>query len=222
MKKLLLAFIFLSFGNAFAQQTDKPTFRINAYGLYAFDDSVDSYYSSTSYYEGKIKGGFEWGGGLECMIKPQYGLELSYLRLDSSAPMSFYNPDVIINPDYANFDVASNYIMLGGNRYIVTKNPKIEPYGGLQLGMAIFDVKNPETNASGSATKFAWGAKMGVNIWATNKVGVKLQAALLTAVQGAGGGIYFGTGGASAGVSTYSTIMQFSLGGGLTFNLGDK
>ena len=29
-----------------------------------------------------------------------------------------------------------------------------------------------------------------------------------------------GTGGAGAGMSTYSSVLQFSLGGGLTFNLG--
>jgi hypothetical protein len=39
-------------------------------------------------------------------------------------------------------------------------------------------------------------------------------------VQGAGGGLYFGTGGAGAGVSTYSSMLQFGLGGGLTFALG--
>jgi hypothetical protein len=45
---------------------------------------------------------------------------------------------------------------------------------------------------------------------------------LLSIPQGAGGELYFGTGGAGAGVSTYSTMMQFALGGGLTFKLGQQ
>jgi hypothetical protein len=39
----------------------------------------------------------------------------------------------------------------------------------------------------------------------------------MSAVQSAGGGLYFGTGGGGAGVSTYSSMYQFGLGGGLAF-----
>jgi len=39
-------------------------------------------------------------------------------------------------------------------------------------------------------------------------------------VQSVGDGFYFGTGGAGAGVSTYSSMLQFALRGGLTFKLG--
>jgi len=97
---------------------------------------------------------------------------------------------------------------------------KAEPYGGFMLGMAIIDTENPENNSSQSATKFAWGLRLGSNIWVSEKVGIKLQAQLLSVPQGAGGSLYFGTGGAGAGVSTYSTVLQFVLGGGLTFKLG--
>ena len=38
--------------------------------------------------------------------------------------------------------------------------------------------------------------------------------------QGFGGGAYFGTGGAGFALSSYSSIYQFGLGGGLTFKLG--
>ena len=41
----------------------------------------------------------------------------------------------------------------------------------------------------------------------------------MSPVQGAGGGFYFGTGGAGAGVSTYSTIYQFNVGGSINFRL---
>jgi hypothetical protein len=43
--------------------------RANLYGAYVFDDKIDSYYSSSNYYEGKIKGGLQWGGGIEYMVR---------------------------------------------------------------------------------------------------------------------------------------------------------
>jgi len=234
MKKLLVLVLIVTSSYAFSQvvvQTappqqvvvvkQKPAFtpalRLNVYTMYAFDDNVDSYYSSTDYFNGTIKGGFQWGGGLEYMMVPQQGIELSYLRLDSNAPMEYYDfsSGRVKNTD---FDVATNYILIGSNRYF-GGNGKIEPYGGLQAGMAIFNVTNPDNGNSGNSTKFAWGAKLGLNIWASDKVGIKMQGGLNSAVQSAGGGLYFGTGGAGAGVSTYSTFYQFYVGGGLTFNM---
>ena len=99
---------------------------------------------------------------------------------------------------------------------------KAEPFGGFMLGMAIINADNPETDYSNNATKFAWGARLGANIWASERVGVKLQMQFLSVPQAAGGGLYFGTGGAGVGVTTYSSIFQFALGGGLTFKLGKQ
>jgi opacity protein-like surface antigen len=192
--------------------------RLNVYGNYVFDDKVDSYYSNTSYFNGKIKGGFQWGGGVEFRLHENYGLELMYLRQDTKVPMEYYDYNEN-DVKHTNFDLAINYIMAGGVRSMRTSE-KAEPFGGLMLGMAILDAKNPDKSTSSSATKFAWGARLGANIWASEKVGIKLQAQILSVPQGAGGGLYFGTGGVGAGVSTYSTMLQFGLGGGLTFQLG--
>ena len=191
-----------------------PSVRLHGYSLYAFDDKVDSYYSTTEYFEGKIQGGFEWGGGLEVLIHPAYGIEFTYLRLDSDAPMEYYDNGI----KNTTFALASNYIMLSANRYLVG-NPKVEPYAGLQLGMCVFNIDNPDNGESGSATKFAWGFRAGANIWASEKVGIKIQAGLLSAVQSVGGGFYFGTGGAGAGMTGYSSFYQFNLGGGLVFKI---
>ena len=197
-----------------SQNSFTPGLRINGYAFYAFDDKVDSYYSSTEYFKGKIKGGFQWGGGLEYMLIPVQSVELSYLRLDTDAPMEYYNNGI----QRSTFDVATNYILLGSNRYFPT-GEKIEPYAGVQLGLAVFNVANPDNGNSDNATKFAWGLKAGLNIWASDKVGLKLQTGLISAVQAVGGGFYFGTGGGGAGVNTYSTFFQFYIGGGLTFDL---
>lgn len=216
IKRLLLSFVLLVMVTGLASAQN---IRFNGYAAYVFDDRVDSYYSNTDYYDGKIEGGLQWGGGLEFMASPTKGIELKYLRQDTKAPMEYYSFDNnrVMNTE---FDLAINYVLIGGTNYFKGVGNKVEPYGGLEIGMAIFNIENPDNGKSDGSTKFAWGLKLGTNIWASEKVGIKLQGELLSAVQSAGGGLYFGTGGAGAGVSTYSTMYQWILGGGLTFKLG--
>jgi hypothetical protein len=192
--------------------------RINLYSAYVFDDKFDSYYDNSNYYDGKIIGGFQWGGGIEYMVRPEYGIELLYLRQDTHAPTTYANGSTFIQE--ADFDLAMNYIMLGGARHVVASNEKIEGYAGLMAGMVIAELKNPNNGREDSAEKFAWGLRLGAIVWASEKAGIKLQAQLLSAVQSMGGGFYFGTGGAGVGVGSYSTIYQFTLGGGLVFKVG--
>lgn len=211
MKKLLyISFLILS-----ASAIQAQGLRLNGYALYTFDDAVSSFQSNTQRFDGKIKGGLTWGVGAEFMAQPTLGVEVSYYRMDTKGPVNFVNP----LPGSATLDVALNWIMLGGNKYFGA-NPKVEPYVGFMLGAGIVDVTNPDNGNNQGSTEFAWGIKGGVNVWATEKVGLKLQTNLMSMVQAVGGGLFFGTGGASVGVSTFSTLLQFSLGGGLVFKLG--
>jgi hypothetical protein len=187
--------------------------RLNAYSSYVFDDKVDSYYDQNDYYNGTVKGGYQWGAGIEFMAHPKYGVELMYLRENTSAPLNYYNNGV----KFTNFDLGINYFMLAGNRYFSKPGGRVEGFGGAMAGVNVTSVKNPTNGIKNDKTFFAWGFRGGANIWATEKVGIKLQAQLLSAVQSVGGGFYFGTGGAGAGVSTMSSILQFGLGGGLVF-----
>ena len=154
--------------------------------------------------------------GAEFGLRDNYGLELLYIRQDTKVPSDYY--DLIAKN--TEFDLSMNYVMLGGVKSMRKPGSKAEPYGGLMLGANFASVENPETKNTESFTKFAWGLRGGVNIWASERVGIKLQALLISSVQGAGGSLYVGTGGAGAGMSTYSSVLQFSLGAGPTFNLG--
>jgi hypothetical protein len=221
MKKLLFAFALF-----FAVGAGAQNMRLNTYALYAFDDAVDSYYSNTNYFEGTVKGGLLWGGGLEFMVHPQYGIELLYMRMDTKAPLTYYSTQPPAGVKNSEFDLDINLALLGGMRY-AKLNDKVEGFGGMQLGAAFIKATRPGTaivgEAEDNATKFAWGLRGGANIWPggnASKVGLKLQVGLLSTVQGAGGGLYFGTGGAGAGISTYSSVLQFSMGGGLVFKFG--
>jgi len=194
--------------------------RLNAYSGYVFDDKVDSYFDANNYYNGKIKGGYQWGVGLEYLASPQYGIEISYLLQSTTAPTTYLQSGQLGGVKTSNFDMKLNWIMLGGNRYMKKPGGKAEMFGGLMAGAVIVDFHNPDNGNDNSATKFAWGLKGGVNIWASPKVAFKLQAQLMSAVQAVGGGLYFGTGGAGAGLTSYSSMLQFGLGGGLCFALG--
>jgi hypothetical protein len=192
--------------------------RLNVYSSYVFDDKVDSYYDQSDFYNGTIMGGYQWGGGIEFMVHSNYGVELLYLRQNTNAPLNYYNN----GPKFTNFDLGINHIMLAGNRYFRKPGGKVEGFAGGMLGVDITSVKNPTNGNKSTKTFFAWGIRGGANIWATEKVGIKLQAQLTSAVQSVGGGFYFGTGGAGAGVSTMSSIYQFGLGGGLVFRIAGK
>ncbi len=206
---LFLVFIISRFANA-------QEVRLNAYSAYVFNDRIDSYYDANNYYDGTIQGGYQWGLSLEYMVHDARGIELKYLRLDTHAPLNYYYNGI----QYKDFELGMNYILIGGTNYFKAAGGKVEPYVGLAVGLALISIKNPEPGTDSSKEKFAWNVKAGTNIWITETVGIKLQADLISAVQSAGGGFYFGSGGSGAGISTYSSMYQWSIGGGLTFKFG--
>lgn len=218
MKKIILSIIISSCVLLTAKAQEK---RLNLYGGYVFDDNIDTYYDYYNYVNGKIKGGFQYGAGIEFMVKPDYGIELLWEGQSTTAPVKYYATGYLFEKS-AVVDLSLNYALLAGTRYAQNPGGKLEGYGSFMLGALFASATNPENNVSNSATKFAWGLRLGGNIWATDKIGFKVQGQLLSAVQSVGGSLYFGTGGAGAGVSTYSTMLQFSVSGGLVFRLGTK
>jgi len=189
--------------------------RLNLYSAYAFDDGFSYYNSATSNFSGTVQGGFQWGLGAEFMVRPNKGIELKYLHQDTKVPTTYYNNGV----KNKTFDLGINYYLIGGSNYFEVSNEKIEPYAGFSMGVA--DLRNNTADQGGNSNKtaFAWGVKGGTNIWLSPKVGIKLQAELLSAVAATGGAYYWSYWG-PVYANTYSALYQFSLGGGLTFKLG--
>ena len=191
--------------------------QLNLYGMYAFDDHVEGSGDGGYYFSGTVKGGFLGGIGLQFNLRDNYGIELLYMRQDTHVDFGYNTPN--IDDGKGNPKLSANYVMLAGVKSVKTGN-KAEPYGGIMLGANFLNLESDGDIPGGSATKFAWGIRGGVNIWASERVGIKLQAQLLSSVQGVGGSLYLGTGGAGAGVSTYSSVLQLGLGGGLSFRFG--
>jgi hypothetical protein len=192
--------------------------RLNLYGSYVLDDGFSFYNSSTDYYNGKLKAGAQWGAGIEYQADPSVGGELMYFYKKSEAPSNF-KFGTLAAEKTETFDVTQHYIMFGFNSHRMSASKKAEGYAGLLLGMVITDVTAPSTGNSSSNSNFAWGAKLGSDIWMSDKVGIKLQAQVLSSTRSYGGDLYYGYWGPVA-VPDYTTVWQFGLGGGLTFRLG--
>lgn len=224
MKKLV-SLIVLAWitSSAFSQTTQSGAgsrFRLNVYSAYVFDDKFDSYYDPYNYYNGHINGGYQWGLGAEFMVQPRYCVEFMWQHQSTHAPTYYWDGASTLHEKYVDFKLNLDYFLIGGEGHVQAPHSKVEGYGGLFLGLAAIGLDNPDNGNHNSTSKFAWGARLGANVWATDRIAIKLQAQLLSIAQGAGGGLYFGTGGAGVGLSTYSSIYQFGLGGGLSFKLG--
>jgi len=216
MKKLLFS---LALVICFNLTSRAQELRLNTYAGYVFQDKVDSYYSSTSYYEGTIEESMRWGLGLEYKIDANKAFELQYLRQDTNAPITYQDGGYLGGAlQRTTFDVAMNWIMLNGTNYIQV-NETVEPFIGAGIGMGIYSIENPDNGNSQGGTKFSWAIRGGSNFWVSENVAIRVQANLMSAVQSVGGGLYFGTGGAGAGLSTYSTMYQFGFEGGIVVKI---
>jgi hypothetical protein len=201
MKKLLfLLMALIPVSGVFAQGLTLLTFE-----SYSFSDKV----VTENGYEGKIGDGFQWGGGLEIGIKQVNAIELIYQRLDTYGYINY-----LASQDRGNISV--NYIMLGGTRYLPV-NDKISGFSTVDLGLGVLGFKdNPNQS---DVSKFAWGLRLGVRIAPNDRVSFRLHGQLMSAVQAVGGGVYFGTGGAGAGATGYSTFYQWNLGGSVNIRI---
>lgn len=215
MKKVIFISVF-AIATVYASAQSKV--RLNLYSSYVFDDGFDAYNDVNTYFDGTVKGGLQWGGGIEFTPSDYYSVELTYLNKNSTVPSSFKG-GLGVPERHEDFDVTLNYILLGGNGLRKSSSGKVEGFGGLMGGVLITDVKVPSEGTSGSHTNFAWGGKLGANIWVSPKIGIKLQSQLLVSSRATGGDVFYGYWG-PVYLNTYTTLLQFGLGGGLTIKIG--
>lgn len=213
MKKAVL-FVVL-FGTVFTASAQG--LRLNAYAAYTFDDGFDVYGDANNYYSGTLKGGSQFGLGLQYAFNPYSAAEILWIHRSATAPATF-KFGIGNNPRSETFEVKHDYIMLSGDG-LYSKSAKFEGNAGFMAGVLISNVDAPSANASGDKTNFAWGGRVGGTVWATPKLGIKLQAMILSSSTATGGDTYWGYWG-PVYLTTYTTLWQFSLGGGLALKLG--
>lgn len=203
MKSLLLCTAFCALLFSAKAQTSVTLLTFEGF---TFADKFETYYGY-----GKIQDAFQWGAGLEFGIQPDAAMELIYLRSDVEAYYDSYYDQRLEGT------IGLNYIMLGFTGY-QPFNDVVSGFGTFDMG-AGFTSNIEETLNASNVTKFAIGGRMGVRIAPNDKFSIRLHAQILSPVQWIGGGVYFGTGGTGAGVTTGSTIWQFQLGGSVNYRI---
>lgn len=202
MRTTIIALFALMFGVTIVKA--QPTVTLMTFESYTFSDKF-----STEYGEGKVEDGFQWGGGLEFGLKETAAVELIYQTMKTTA---YYR--AISSTPSGSLNV--NYAMLGGTKYMPL-NDVISGFGTVNAGVGWFNAS--ESLQSANSTKFSLGGRLGLRIQTSEKVSLRLHAQVFSPVQWAGGGFYFGTGGAGTGISTSSTIWQWNLGGSVNIRV---
>ena len=207
---LLMLIAFVTFGQKGA--------RINFYSAYVFDDGFEVWNDANTYYNGTVKAGYQWGAGLEYLFNPQSSAEILYIHRGTTVPAKFKFGAGTEKTE--TFDLKHDYIMLSGDGHFAKRGSKVEGYAGLMAGVLISNLEAPSLGKSSNNTNFAWGGRLGSNIWFSPKLGLKLQAQILSASRATGGDYYWSWYGPIY-LTEYSTLWQFSLGGGLALKLGN-
>jgi hypothetical protein len=202
MKKILIVLVSIL---AIQSVARSQTISLTGYGGYVFGDNLN-FNSFTA----NIQGAGTWGVGIEGITAHGSALELVYQQ---------QNPTVVVNGPFngsSREDRSANgslsWILLNFNRYFIQSDSHVQPYGGLGLGVLLTN-----SDKSSGYSYFAWDAKLGVKIKTDGKLGFKLQAQLLSSTAASGSAWYYGY-----VYTTYSTLWQFGLLGGITFDFGGK
>lgn len=177
---------------------------------YTFADRND-YYSTYS----RIADGVNYGGSIKFNVNRGFGIEVLYSHMNTTSGLYNYGPD---HTPIQSTNLSFDYIMAGPVQSFTIPNSTVRPFLGAMLGAAI--MTPPMNSGYSQDTRFAMGFQLGTNIYVSPRVGIQLKAQLLSPLDAAGGSFFFSNYGSGVGVSGYSSIYQFSLGGGLIIGLG--
>ena len=174
-----------------------------------------------NYYQGELKIYDNVDYGISLIIpdvKFETDIEVYYNRMDSKAQF-WANPGYDI--DNTEFDLSVNYIQIGALKSINSNNDNIEPFGSFSLGTTIFC---PKQSGIDDTWQFSITLGLGSKFWINDKVGIMIRGRLMMPMVFAGAGGYYGIGSGGSGgglyVSSYTTIVQGDIVGGLIFSLG--
>jgi hypothetical protein len=207
MRQLLIVMAVIMLGTAANAQKSKVS--LNLLGGYTFQDRVNFDAAYTN-----VQDGFQYGGSLEFFPAKTSSVELSYQRMATNFPL--YGP-AGTQLNKGNDDGSVNYILLGGNGYMLKSNAaKAVPFFGGGLGVGILNGRGE------SATKFAWNIKGGVKIKTSGMVSIKLHAYLQSVISTFGNDYWYAGWGTVVAVPDYATLLQFGLGGAISLDFPKK
>lgn len=181
---------------------------VTGFGGYTFKNSFNIRGGKAT-----IGDGGTFGGSLAFEVRDGIDLELYYSRQESTlSAKANYLGEVI------NFRESGNvsYWMVGGTRNFQGMNPNMYFFTSVRLGGVTFSTKD---NTPDSVSKFAASFGGGMKYFINDQMGIKLSGNMLFPIFDVGAGLWFGSGGAGVGVSTWSPILQFNFNGGIFFRI---
>jgi len=172
-------------------------------------------YSSMAVREGDLQfdDGPNYGFGIDVAIQRGVFVELNYTHNQTSVRLKRFNG---FNEDL--FDMNTHYFQIGA-QYEFRKSPKQKafPYTLATLGATLFDAKDPSLT---DEWRFSVAFGVGGKFYLSDKIGLRLQTRLLMPLTFSGGGMWCGTGGCSAGVGAWASVVQFDFTVGVFIRLG--
>lgn len=207
MKKIKLLFIAFIFPSViFAQGVE-----IVPFAGYMFGGSIN-------YYEGKLKieNGMDYGLSLLVPIHDFLDLEVNYTRMDSKAS---FTPGYGYSAfEYAETNLATNYIHIGGISKFYKQETMATPFGSFSLGATWF---SPSEGSFNDVWRFSMNLGLGVKIMFSERVGVMLRGRLMMPMYFGSVGMYAGTGGSGVSVNSVVAPVQGDFNGGLIIKIGN-
>lgn len=177
-------------------------------------------FQSTYYgYDGRIEfeGGLALGGLIN--FKPTKFVEIGINILNQNTTANLIYSSSSLGKDESMEAGIINYQLSLVRNYIKKEDQKVIPFMGLDIGCVQFYGK---TENADSYYKMSIGFKGGVKIALSETLNLRIQPQMEMPIQGAGVGIGIGTGGASVGATTYASVVQFGIIGGIGFSLKGK
>lgn len=159
----------------------------------------------------RLGDGQNWGGNLGFSLNEFMEIEVSYNYMATRATAS----SPLLN-DRVDVRTQVHYAMIGANRLFPTSDA-MTFFAGMKMGTGTLAFPDGEYR---NITKFSIGLQGGMKYFASERVGIRLQANLMMPVLAAGGSLWWSPGGGTAvGISTFSPIVQFGFTGGIILRL---
>ena len=203
---LSLVIALFSISESFAQlkpmNTEKNVRGIELIGMYGYQ-----FGGSFNSYDGKLTINDSDNMMFALDIPMKYGMmvELSYSRQNSYLKLKEYGTNITENIS----DLAVEYYQIGAIKGL--PKGKVVPFGQFSLGATRF---HPTASNYSDLWTFSITLGLGAKIHINERFGLRLQANMLIPMRFSGVGFFFGTGGASAGI-TADGFLQGNIMGGL-------
>ena len=212
MKKI---FILTLFTICITHSSWSQAIEFSSYGGYMLSGSSNYYEGEIGVDNGPVFGatlGYDMGNGIQ--------VQFLYNRIWSGGNVFIYPTFGLPTGARYDFDLIIENYHLGAEKTL-GGNEMVKPYGAFSLGVGVYKPKNVEGNFNlSSETRFSMGLGLGVKVFPTEKIGLKIQAKMFMPMTFGGLGIFCSSGsGCGGGASFDVPIIHGEFSGGIVIRI---